>query len=75
MSNMSYCRWENTAADMADCTSNQADLQERWDDENDAPSQYEKDGYFRALRQAAKMLEQATPEELAEAGVDLARLA
>ena len=75
MSNMSYCRWENTAADMADCTSNQADLQERWDDENDAPSQYEKDAYFRALRQAAKMLEQATPEELAEAGVDLARLA
>lgn len=67
MSNMSYCRWENTARDMGDCVDHQYEFQN--DDPQDRPSEHELYGYRSALRYAVQMLEQANPEELEEAGV------
>lgn len=91
MSNMSYCRWSNSAGDMSDCVEAQRSFSER-DTEgysNDNPSEeldvpptnfealseHEKTGYYECLRLAAQMLEQATEEDLANADVSLARLA
>lgn len=88
-SNMSYCRWSNTAGDMQDCLDamrafNEPDAEEYHDPESDegqvsrtnfeALSNSEKSGYFQALALAAEMLENADPDHLAEAGVNLSRL-
>ena len=54
MGNMSYCRWENTASDMADCVYAQED---GFDPETASAS--EKRGYLNALEKAAELLRNA----------------
>lgn len=85
MSNMSYCRWENTAADMADCVEAMRAFNETHEDfvghESDEPtktsyedlSRSERQGYFDALACALEMLENADPDHLDEAGVNFNR--
>jgi hypothetical protein len=80
MSNMSYCRWENTSHDMQDCVNSMELFDEPIGAELDgtvfdAMSHHEKSGFYRALQLAAQMLEYATAEQLAEADVNLRRLA
>lgn len=53
MANMSYCRWENTAADMQDCVRAQVEF-----NPEDASSS-ERVGYERALSAAMDMLTNA----------------
>lgn len=71
MSNMSYCRWENTASDMRDCVNAQA---EGFNPNADDVSSHEKEGYYDCLRMAARMLQQAEGDDLDEIGIDLGRL-
>lgn len=70
MGNMSYCRWENTSDDMADCVASMDGL----DINIKTMSSHERSGVLRALRLAAEMLENAPLELLAEAGIDMERL-
>ena len=50
MSNMSYCRFENTASDLADCL-------EHIGDDEDEMSEYEKAGKKRLLKLCAQIAE------------------
>jgi len=67
MSNMSYCRFENTSNDLGDCIEAQ--------EEFDGPSAEclgaaEHSAYIRMLGQARRLLSQADAVDLEEAGVE-----
>ena len=74
--NMSYCRWQNTAQDMADCVESIEDLMEGDDSDNSfqSMSSHEQSGVLSCARQAVEMLANLPPEILAAAGVDLSIL-
>ncbi len=55
MSNMSYCRWENTSRDLADCVG----TFEEWTDEGEPErlsSEFEIDGFKRCIKQARELI-------------------
>ena len=55
MSNMSYCRFENTSHDLADCLEN-------WHETNEL-SDYEIQGRQRLIQQALELIDIARSEE------------
>ena len=72
MSNMSYCRWQNTASDLRDCA---LDLEERMQGgtEEDAPrplSWEEARARERLMRTAAEMFEQLGVDVDIEAAIE-----
>lgn len=79
MSNMSYCRFQNTAADLADCLEAQEgftaaldELDEEGDEvaQGDLPlSPAERMAYIDLLGYARQLLDRADPDHLNEAGV------
>lgn len=68
--NMSYCKWENTAAAMEQC------LAEGEDDFYgiDSLSEYERGGFARCLQAAYTMLESVPAGILAEMGIRVENL-
>lgn len=70
MANMSYCKWENTSNDMAQCVASAEDDFEAFDE----LSEYEQRGLINCLRNAYSLLEGAPPELLQKADINLENL-
>lgn len=87
MSNMSYCRFQNTSQDLADCIEAIRDfdeIDEDYRDEEDgeqpktrieALSERERSALIEMIAQCAELLEAVGPDLISEAGVNLDRLA
>lgn len=57
MSNMSYCRFENTSSDMADCLEVSKHGDEDGPFDFEALSEHEREGFLRLLRNAKEFAE------------------
>lgn len=68
MSNMSYCRFENTLRDLRDCAE-ALDEMRCGDPEDESLSQYEAPARDSLLRLCAQILIDCTPTELDRCGI------
>ena len=79
MSNMSYCHFENTASDLADCVEAQDSFDELFEYGDGSStrthrqelSSREESAYLRLLVLADRLLSMADKEDLKAAGVEL----
>ncbi len=74
MSNMSYCRWFNTASDMEDCVDSIEELEQNANKRDHGLSSEERQSLQNAVELAARMISEMPADLLLGANIDFGAL-